>query len=103
MPGFSEYSRHNTEFNEKLSQRKIRKRELDNLACIYLESLGLRPYYVKYTIKGDIMSFNYNRGNMAFKRIVYLSTRQFMDVPLRINRNYNIAYDVNTNTFYIKS
>ena len=59
MPGFSEYSRHNTEFNEKLSQRKIRKRELDNLACIYLESLGLRPYYVKYTLKGDKLSFNY--------------------------------------------
>lgn len=103
MAGFSESYKHNSEFDKTLSKRAIRKRDLDNLACFYLESLGLRPYYVKYTLKGDKLSFNYNIDNKAYKRTVCLSTRQFIDVALRINRNYNIAYDINTNTFYVKS
>lgn len=103
MPGFNECYTHNSVFNRRLSEREIRKRNLQKYCYYYLENIGINPLYIKYTLRGNKLSFYYNAGNATFKHIVNLDTKEYKNVQLRTNRKCDIIYDTNTNSFLLRS
>ena len=108
MPGFNEFSKHDSEFNKAISSKEVFKRDIKNRAHGYLTSLGIvSTWCVTYSVRGTKLTFYYwsvseVRGTRVLvKRVVYLSDWSFIESRASTFKKVVLYYNEDLGNFVI--
>lgn len=116
MSRSAEYSKHDSSFNARVSEREVRKRRLEEAIFYYFKSLGLNASSVSYKVRGGKLIFDYKmlilcpypdekQGGLVplwYRRTVDLINGACEDKPIK-PKKVSVAYDASRGCWMLTS